>query len=108
MPENAKYVTMDEHGVMRVADTHVMLDSVVIAFQQGDSAEAIQRQYPSLSLEQVYDAIAHYLAHQDEVDEYLTKQEQVWTHWRQKFGQTCNPTVERLRAMKRASAEHIQ
>ena len=40
--ETAKiYVRQDEHGVLRVVETRVMLDSVVAAFNQGHSAETI-------------------------------------------------------------------
>ncbi len=40
------YVTLDADGVMRVAQTRVMRDSVVAAFEEGHSAETIQQQYP--------------------------------------------------------------
>ena len=56
----------------------VSLDSVVIALQQGHSAETIQQLYPALSLEEVYGAIAYYLANRDEVHQYLERQEQLW------------------------------
>lgn len=95
-----EYVRTDEYGVMRVADTHVMLESVAIAFQQGDSPEAIQRQYPSLALEQVYGAITWCLAHPREVEDYLRKQEGVWDLWKARFGQAPNPAIERLRTIK--------
>ena len=38
------------------------------AFRSGESPETIQQQFPSLSLEQVYGAIAFYLGHQATVD----------------------------------------
>ncbi len=62
----------------------VSLDSVVIAFQQGHSAETIQQLYPALSLEEVYGAIAYYLANRDEVHQYLERQEQLWDQVRQR------------------------
>lgn len=92
------YVRIDEHGVMRVGDTRVMLDSIVAAFQQGHSAETIQQQYPALSLEQVYGAIAHYLAHRDEVEQYLARQSEVWRESRQRVAEGPSPLVERLRS----------
>jgi uncharacterized protein (DUF433 family) len=58
-------------GVYMVAGTRVSLDSVVYAFLDGQSAEAIAQAFPVLTLEQVYGAIAHYLAHRDDVDRYL-------------------------------------
>lgn len=64
------YVEQQE-GKYRVAGTRVSLDSVVYAFRRGASAESIQRSFPSLTLEQIYGAITFYLAHQQEVDQYL-------------------------------------
>lgn len=92
------YVRQDDHGVMRVARTRVMLDSVVAAFQQGHSAETIQQQYPTLTLEEVYGAIAFYLANQDEVDAYLRRQGEVWNREREKASEHASPVVQRLRS----------
>ncbi len=50
-----------------------MLDSIVASFEQGYSAETIQQQYPALSLEEVYGAIAWYPANAGEVSQYLEK-----------------------------------
>ena len=58
-------------GVYLVSDTRVSLDSIVYAFVSGQSAESIAQAFPVLSLEQVYGAIAFYLAHRDELDRYL-------------------------------------
>ncbi len=93
------YVRLDENNVMRVGKTRVMLDSVFVAFQQGHSPETIQQQYPALTLEEVYGAVAYYLANQDEVDRYLTRQGQIWNELREKSGQASNPVVQRLRGL---------
>ena len=58
-------------GVYMVAGTRVSLDSVVYGFLSGHSAESIAQAFPVLLLEQVYGAIAFYLAHRDEVTTYL-------------------------------------
>jgi uncharacterized protein (DUF433 family) len=58
-------------GVYTVAGTRVSLDSIVYAFLSGQSAEAIAQAFPVLSLEQVYGAIAYYLAHRDDIDQHL-------------------------------------
>jgi uncharacterized protein (DUF433 family) len=58
-------------GVYLVAATRVSLDSIVYAFLSGQSAEAIAQAFPVLNLEQVYGAIAYYLAHRDDIDRYL-------------------------------------
>jgi uncharacterized protein (DUF433 family) len=64
---------MDAGGVIRVGDTRVTLDTVVAGFQNGDTPEEIARNYDALSLREVYQTIAYYLAHQVEVNSYLEK-----------------------------------
>ena len=97
MPTSRSYIRQDEHGVLRVGATRVMLDSVVAAFHQGHSAETIAQQYPALSLEEVYGAIAYYLANKQEVDQYLRRQDEVWRRWREKADAVTSPAVQRLR-----------
>ena len=63
-------------GGYYVAETRVSLDSLVYAFRQGERPETIQQEFPSLSLEQVYGAIAFYLAHQAEVDANILEGEE--------------------------------
>jgi uncharacterized protein (DUF433 family) len=67
----SKEYVMQVEGAYRVAGTRVSLDSVVYAFRRGASPESIQRSFPSLTLEQIYGAITFYLAHQEEIDQYL-------------------------------------
>jgi uncharacterized protein (DUF433 family) len=64
-----------------VAATRVSLDSLVYAFRSGESPETIQQQFPSLSLEQVYGAIASYLGHQGEVDTNVREGEDQIKHF---------------------------
>ncbi|MGH9897600.1 MAG: DUF433 domain-containing protein [Pyrinomonadaceae bacterium] len=63
----------DEEGVLRIGESRVSLDSVVIAFNQGSTPEEIVFDYSSLNLSQVYAVISYYLQHRDEVDNYLAK-----------------------------------
>jgi hypothetical protein len=106
MEKAETYVRLDENNVMRVGKFRVMLDSVVVAFQQGHSAETIQQQYPAMTLEEVYGALAYYLANQDEVDRYMKRQDQIWNELREKSGQASNPVVQRLRGqIARATAQ---
>jgi len=58
-------------GVYWVAGTRVSLDSVVYAFLRGAAPEGIAQSFPVLSLEEVYGAIAFYLANQAEIDAML-------------------------------------
>lgn len=58
-----------------VEGTRISLDSVVYAFQSGLSPESIVQSFPLLTLEQVYGAIAFYLANHTEIDAYLAAEE---------------------------------
>jgi hypothetical protein len=49
----------------------VTLDSVVVAFDLGATAEEILQRYPSLDVASVYEVIAYVLRHRSAVDEYL-------------------------------------
>ncbi len=60
-------------GVLRIGKTRVSLDSVIIAFNQGSTAEHIVYDYDTLTLSEVYAAISYYLQHRETVDLYLTK-----------------------------------
>ena len=77
-----EYIEERSQGLY-VAGTRVSLASVVIQFRQGASPEAILQNFPSLvSLENVYGAVAYYLANQHEIDQYLKAQELKWAVFR--------------------------
>lgn len=80
------YITQVE-GAYRVAGTRVSLDSVVYAWLNGLSPESIVDSYPVLTLEDVHGALAYYLGHQDEVDEYLRQGEAEFDALRQQLSQ---------------------
>ncbi len=65
------YVEQRDGGYW-ISGTRVSLDSVVLAFLEGLSPETIATEcFSTLTLEQVYGAIAYYLAHRAELDAYL-------------------------------------
>jgi uncharacterized protein (DUF433 family) len=70
----SSYVDRNEHGTLIVTGSRVSLGSVIHAFWEGETPETICQAYPSLSLEQVYGAIAYYLANRDGVDGELAAQ----------------------------------
>ena len=66
----AEYIERrDDHYFVR--GSRVSLDSVVYGFLDGESPETIRENFPTLSLERIYGAIAFYLGHQAEIDAYL-------------------------------------
>lgn len=99
----SSYVRRDADGVFRVTGTPVSLDSVVVAFEHGESPESISQAYPALSLEQVYGAITYYLAHEQEVDAYLRERDQVWQRERARSERDNAPFLARLRRLKSES-----
>ena len=66
------------------------LDSVVYSFWNGESPETIAQSFPTLTLEQVYGAIAFYLANQELIDEYM-KQGEVDYEAKRKAAREADP-----------------
>ncbi len=58
-----------------ITGTRISLDSVVLSYLNGESPENMAQNFPLLSLEQIYGAIAFYLSNRDIVDAYLEKSE---------------------------------
>src|SRR2546421_11998532 len=79
---STEYVSLQD-GTYRVSGTRVSLDSLVYAYRRGASPESIQRSFPSLMLEQAHGALAFYLSHQSEIDQYLIEGEKEFEKLRQ-------------------------
>ena len=69
-------------GRYYIAGTRVSLDSLIHAFHRDESPETIRENFEVLGLEEVYGAIAYYLANQASMDAYLLSQQQKWTDGR--------------------------
>jgi len=65
-------------GGYYIAGTRVPLDSIVLEFRNGASAESIRQTFPALTREQVYGAVAFYLGHQDVVETSMREAERAW------------------------------
>ena len=87
----------DEHGVIRVGDSQVVLDIVIREFNYGADPEGIVHGYPTLNLTDVYAAIAYYLRHRKEVDEYLHARREEAERLRQEI-EAKQPNRAELRA----------
>jgi len=74
----AKEYVDERAGSYYVAGTRISLDSIVHAFRRGESPETICQNFELLRLEEVYGAIAYYLANQAEIDTYLIRQNEKW------------------------------
>lgn len=99
MVTNKRYVWQNDQGNWRIGACDVSLDSIILAFQDGLSAETIQQLYPALSLEEVYGAVAFYLANEQEIDQYLLAQQACWQNSRQAAAKRNSAVAARLRAV---------
>ncbi|MGH9323626.1 MAG: DUF433 domain-containing protein [Vicinamibacteria bacterium] len=86
-----------------IVGTRISLDSLAYAFRRGASPEAIQRSFPSLSLEQVFGALAFYLAHQAEVDSSLLEDEAEF----ELLTRTSRANNQELRAKLDEARKHV-
>jgi len=68
---NPPALHQDDEGTIRLTGSRVTLDTLISAYKKGEPAELIQDSVPSLSLAQIYSAIAWYLTHEVEAEEYL-------------------------------------
>jgi uncharacterized protein (DUF433 family) len=77
---------VDEHGVIRVGDSQVLLDIVIRQFNNGSDPEAIAHGYPTVKLADVYGVIAYYLRHRKDIDDYV--------HARREEAETLRQEIE--------------
>ena len=92
------YIEKRETGYY-VVGSRIPLDTIVIAFLNGESAEGIVESFPALTLEQVYGGIAFYLANRAIVDKYLEEGEREHERLREE-SRAKNPVFqERLRSI---------
>ena len=101
----AIYAYKTVEGGWRVADSRVSLDSVVYAYWEGKSPEAIAEEFPTLSAEQVYGVIAFYLRNRQAIDEYLSQLGAKWQQLATQSDSQHGPLLDRLRNSRPSGAE---
>ena len=94
-----EYVEQTADGGWRLTDSRVSFDSVIHGYWDGRSPEGIVDEFPSLSVEQVYGAIAYYLRHRAEIDRYLDDQSERWRQVRLASQAQHGPLLDRIRSM---------
>ena len=97
------YVERHDEGYW-ISGTRVSLDSIVHCFQEGMSAETILGEFETLTLAQVYGAIAYYLDNQAPVDVYLVRKKQRFEAARQ----AAEPLPEGLRSRLDAARQQLR
>jgi uncharacterized protein (DUF433 family) len=93
-----QYIEIREGGYY-VPGSRVSLGSIVSCFVEGASPETIRENFPTLTLAQVYGALAFYLNHSEESEAYLRKNKELWEELERKAEP---PNAERRRRIKEA------
>ena len=94
---NQSYVEKTPQGGWRITGTRVSLDSLVHAYWEGRTPEAIAVDFPTISLEQIHGAIAFYLGNRQEIDAYLSTQGTKWEALRIESETRQTEILQRLR-----------
>lgn len=100
-------LTDTAHGVVLVEGTRVPLDTVVEAFNEGQSAEEILLSYPTLDLANLYAVLAYYLRHREDVDTYVAQRRQEAKVLRARIESRLDPQGIRDRLLARRPAERL-
>jgi uncharacterized protein (DUF433 family) len=90
-------------GGFYLKGTRVPLDAIVHEFRLGVSAESIRQAFPTLTLEQVYGAVAYYLRHQAEVDSSLEEADRAWLEF-----ESAHPAPESIKASLHAARDTVK
>jgi uncharacterized protein (DUF433 family) len=88
-----------------LAGTRISLDSIVYAFREGQSPEAIQQDFPELKQSQIYGAIAFYLDHQVEIDRHLEETRQEFEGKSVELKEAAPALWEKIQRAKARSAQ---
>lgn len=74
-PDNVPLVQL-ENGAVRVRNSRVTLETIVIRSQMGDSIERIHSGFPTVSISQIKEILDWYHDNKAEADEYLQQVEE--------------------------------
>jgi uncharacterized protein (DUF433 family) len=92
------YVDFRDGGYY-LAGTRIALDSIVLAFKDGQSPETILQSFPmAQSLARVYGAITFYLENRQLVEAYLEDQARLWADRKTLETELPQSLSDRLRA----------
>ena len=98
-----KEYVVNVNGSYRVEGTRVSLASVVHLFEEGTSAEGIVESYPALTLEQVYGALAFYLANEKAVQGHMAESER---RAEAEYARSRVSNADLIAKLRRARDEH--
>ncbi|MCA9077905.1 MAG: hypothetical protein KDA93_22950 [Planctomycetaceae bacterium] len=64
-------LSVDEHGVIRIGQTGVLLESVVMFYRESATAEQIVQAFPALDPAEIHYVLGYSLQYRDQIDDYL-------------------------------------
>jgi uncharacterized protein (DUF433 family) len=88
---------VDETGTLRVGNTRITLDVFLADHRKGMTPEQMVEQLDTLTLPDVYGALAYYYRHQEELDEYLKRRREEADRARQRL-EAAGPTAAEVKA----------
>ena len=89
-----------EDGAIRIAGTRVGLSSIVAGFREGESPDKIAKEFPTVTVAQVYGAIAYYLENRKLVDDFLAEVDREFERRVRPLGETNPELFARLEAAR--------
>jgi uncharacterized protein (DUF433 family) len=94
------YFEFPSPDIIRLKGHRIELEQIVELYHDGYSAEQIQLELPTLSLEEVYAALTYYLHNQAEVDAYIARQAAiVERELREADASEPSPAMQRIRRL---------
>jgi uncharacterized protein (DUF433 family) len=103
---NMQNYVEERDGGYYIAGTRVSFDSIVHAFQDGESPEGILRSFPMAGpLVRIYGAITFYLENKEKVEAYLRNQERRWDAFRKERPKSPDSMTNRLREAKEHASQ---
>jgi uncharacterized protein (DUF433 family) len=95
-----EYVDLRDGGYY-IAGSRVSLESIVYAYLRGEEADEIAASFPAVTLEEIFGAIAFYLANRPSIDEYLQRQKAEFARLRDEARRESPSLYARLDAARR-------
>ena len=94
----------ERDGGYYIAGTRIALDSIVLAFKDGESPETILQSFPMAGpLVRIYGAIIFYLENTEKVEAYLRDQERLWAEANTRQTELPDGLAARLREAREHS-----
>src|SRR5579871_3126462 len=103
------HISLDERGVAYISGTHIKVRHIAVEHNVWKKPpEAIQKDFPQLTLGQIYAAIACYCDHQEQIDTEIAEEERVAEQMRshQAVPLTRQALIERLQKQSSGEPTH--